>query len=142
VGNVTDFLGHIGGDDFVLITTPNRAEPIAAALIRNFDAESRAFYTAEDLQRGNLAATDRQGHPRTYPLVSLSIGIVSNHYRPIASVEEVSRVAAEVKHKAKAMPGSTYWSDRRTADDYAHANGRAHPTATSTSRGGGLGTTR
>ena len=123
-GNITDFLGHIGGDDFVLITTPDRAESIATALIRRFDTESRALYTDEDLQRGCLVATDRQGHPRTYPLVTLSIGIVSNHYRPIASVEEVSRVAAEVKRKAKAMPGSTFWSDRRTADDCAHVNGR------------------
>ncbi len=133
VGNITDFLGHIGGDDFVLITTPDRAEPIAAALIRRFDIESQLCYTAEDLDRGWLVATDRQGHPRTYPLVSLSIGIVTNHYRPISSTEEVSRIAAEVKRKAKGMPGSTYWSDRRTADDFAHVSGRAHPGASGAS---------
>lgn len=112
-GNVTDFVGHIGGDDFVIFTTPDRAEALCGELIRRFDIESRALYPAEDLRRGTLVARDRQGQEHAYPLVSLSIGVVTNQFHPITSTEEVSRIAAEVKHKAKEMPGSSYFVDRR-----------------------------
>jgi diguanylate cyclase (GGDEF)-like protein len=115
-GNLTDFVGHIGGDDFVLITTPERAEVICQALIRRFDQESRQLYTAEDLQRGMLNALDRQGNNHTWPLVSLSIAVVTNQLRPVTSIEQVSRTAAELKRKAKATPGSSYVIDRRRSE--------------------------
>jgi diguanylate cyclase (GGDEF)-like protein len=112
-GNMTDFLGHIGGDDFVIITTPDRVEALSTQLMHRFDTESRALYTDEDLRRGTLVAPDRRGEEHIYPLVSLSIGVVTNLYRPISNIEEVSRIAAEVKHKAKETPGSSCFVDRR-----------------------------
>lgn len=112
-GTITDFVGHVGGDDFVIFTTPDRIEPLCADLIRRFDTESRALYPAEDMARGTLVAQDRQGQERAYPLVSLSIGVVTNQFHPITSAEEVSRIAAEVKHQAKEQPGSAYFVDRR-----------------------------
>ncbi|HEY7832123.1 MAG TPA: response regulator [Ktedonobacterales bacterium] len=112
-GNITDFVGHIGGDDFVVFTSPDRIDALCADLIRRFDAQSRALYPDEDLARGTLVAEDRQGQTRTYPLVSLSIGVVTNLYHPLTNVEEISRLAAEVKHKAKELPGSGYFVDRR-----------------------------
>lgn len=115
-GNLTDFVGHIGGDDFVLITTPERTEALCQALIQRFDRESRLLYTADDLQRGMLIALDRQGNNHTYPLVSLSIAVVTNQLRPFTSIEQVSRTAAELKRKAKATPGSSYLIDRRRSD--------------------------
>jgi diguanylate cyclase (GGDEF)-like protein len=116
-GNVTDFLGHVGGDDFVVITTPERVELVCRELISQFDAQSRVLYTEEDLHRGTLNAPDRQGHMRAYPLVTISIGVVTNQHRPVASMEEVSRVAAEVKRKAKESPASSYFVDRRGSPD-------------------------
>jgi diguanylate cyclase (GGDEF)-like protein len=115
-GNLTDFVGHVGGDDFVVITTPDRTEAICQGLIQRFDQESRLLYTADDLQRGTLIALDRQGNNHTYPLVSLSIAVVTNQLRPFTSIEQVSRTAAELKRKAKAIPGSTYVVDRRRSD--------------------------
>lgn len=123
-GNMTDFLGHIGGDDFVIITTPDRLETLCTQLILRFDVESRGLYTEEDLRRGTLIAPDRRGEERIYPLVSLSIGVVTNLYRPITNIEEVSRIAAEVKHKAKEMPGSTCFVDRRGPGDDFLVNGQ------------------
>jgi diguanylate cyclase (GGDEF)-like protein len=116
-GNVTDFLGHVGGDDFVLITTPERLDFLCARLIDQFDVQSRALYTEDDLRRGALSALDRQGHQRLYPLVTLSIGVVTNQHRAISSMEEVSRVAAEVKRKAKEALASSYFVDRRGSSD-------------------------
>lgn len=120
-GNITDFVGHIGGDDFVIITTPDRVEPICLRLIALWERGSQAFYSAEDLERGTLTATDRQGQVQTYPLVGVSIGVVTNEHRPITTLEEVSRVAAEVKHKAKSMRGCSFYVDHRgpTHDDNA-----------------------
>jgi diguanylate cyclase (GGDEF)-like protein len=109
----TDFLGHIGGDDFVIITSPDRLDALCQDLIRRFDSESRQLYTPEDLRRGALVAPDRQGQEHVYPLVTLSIGVVTNQYRTITNIEEVSRIAAEVKRKAKETPGSSYFVDRR-----------------------------
>lgn len=116
-GNVTDFLGHVGGDDYVVITTPERADVLCRRLIQRFDAQSRTLYTEEDLRRGVLCAPDRQGHMRSYPLVTLSIGVVTNQHRPIGSMEEISRVAAEVKRKAKESLASSYFVDRRGSSD-------------------------
>ena len=112
-GNVTDFLGHVGGDDFVIITSPERVQTLCEQLISQFDEQSRGLYTQEDLTRGVLTGLDRQGNPRTYPLVTLSIGVVTNRHRPITSMEEVSRIAAEVKRKAKECLTSSYFIDRR-----------------------------
>ena len=114
LGNANDFLGHVGGDDFILLTTPARVEPLCQRIIARWDAESRACYSPDDLQRGTLIAVDRQGQRQTYPLVALSIGVVTNERRPIDSLAEVSRVAAEVKRAAKSIPGSSWYVDRRS----------------------------
>ena len=115
-GNINDFAGHIGGDDFVIITTPDKVERLCRTLIQRWKAESRPFYTPEDLQRGALVAVDRQGQVQTYPLCSISIGVVTNQHRPIVSMEEVSRIAAEVKARAKSLFGSHYYVDQRSSD--------------------------
>ncbi len=113
MGNEADFIGHVGGDDFVVATTPDRVEPMCTALIQAFEREQRVLYSEEDLRRGALITTDRQGTPGQYPLVGLAIGVVTNQYRPLASIEEVSRVAAEVKKKAKESERSAYYIDQR-----------------------------
>src|SRR5579872_64185 len=112
-GNVTDFVGHVGGDDFVIITIPDRVDPICRRIIACWDTESREQYNEEDRQRSAFIAKDRQGHQQTFPLVSVSVGVVTNMHRPLTSLEEVSHIAAEVKHKAKALHGSSYYVDHR-----------------------------
>lgn len=116
MGAVNDFIGHVGGDDFIVITDPAHTDPICERIIARWDAESRALYSPGDLARGTLIAVDRRGQRQIYPLVALSIGVVTNERRPITSLAEVSRVAAEVKHAAKSMPGSSWYADRRAND--------------------------
>ena len=116
-GNDDDFVGHIGGDDFVVITTPDRVDAVCRALLARWDSESVAHYSPEDAARGTLIATDRQSRPQVYSLVSVSIGVVTNQQRPVTSLEEVSRIAAEVKHKAKSLPGSNYHIDQRRTNE-------------------------
>src|SRR6266542_438721 len=72
-GNPDDFVGHIGGDDFVVITSPANAERIASAAIEQFDLLSPLFYDPATRKRGYIDAKDRQGRPTRYPFVSLSI---------------------------------------------------------------------
>ena len=109
-----DFLGHIGGDDFAVLTAPERAEPLCKALIARFDAEIVALYEHEDVRRGYISGLDRHGVLRRFPLMSLSVGVVSTRHRFFVSYEEVSQVAAEMKHVAKSKPGSSYALDMRS----------------------------
>ena len=107
-GNHDDFVGHIGGDDFVVITTPDRAEAISTHAIENFDLLAPLFYDATTRARGYIDAHDRQGRPTTFPFVSLSIGIVSTALHPITHVAEVAQRSVEPKKRGKELPGSAY----------------------------------
>jgi diguanylate cyclase (GGDEF)-like protein len=113
-GAPDDFLGHIGGDDFMIVTTPDRVGALCESIIQQWDAESRTLYAPADLARGRLEALDRQGRPQNFPLVCVSLGVVTNERRPITTIEEISQAAAEVKAKAKSSPGSGYYIDQRT----------------------------
>jgi diguanylate cyclase (GGDEF)-like protein len=107
-GNTDDFVGHIGGDDFVVITSPDRAEQIAGVAIKQFDLLSSLFYDPATRKRGYIDALDRQRRPARYPFVSLSIGIVSSARHPIQHVAEVAQRSVEPKKRAKDLPGSVY----------------------------------
>ena len=107
-GNYDDFVGHIGGDDFVVITTPDRAQPIAAHAIKNFDLLSPLFYDPAIRKIGYIDAVDRLGRATRYPFMSLSIGIVSTARHPIRHVAEVAQRSVEPKKRAKDTLGSNY----------------------------------
>lgn len=111
------FLGHIGGDDFVAIARGTEATIIALCdrLIERFDLQAPSLYDASDRERGYVEAVDRQGNRHTFPLVTLSIAIVSNERRRIADVWEASAIAAELKKRAKQAGRSSYCIDHRTA---------------------------
>jgi diguanylate cyclase (GGDEF)-like protein len=113
VGGPDDFIGHIGGDDFVVITTPERAEPMCQRLIRSFEETKTSFYAPEDLENGYIMAKNRQGHITRIPLLSVSIGVVSNEYRSINHVVQVGEIGAELKEYAKSLEGSNYVKDQR-----------------------------
>ena len=114
LGGVTDFVGHIGGDDFIIISTPERVAPICERIFNRWEAESPAYYSPADATRGTITARDRQGNRHEFPLVSISIGVVTNQRRRITTKEEVSRIAAEVKYQAKTMPGDSCFIDQRS----------------------------
>lgn len=106
-------MGHIGGDDFVVISTPEQAEPIAQQVIQAFDSSVPQYYGEADRARGYVQVTDRQGNTVNAPLVSVSIAIVANDQRILEHPLQVADVAAEVKRYVKTLPGSRYAFDRR-----------------------------
>lgn len=107
------FCGHVGGDDFVIITRADAVEEICQTIITDFDRRRGAFYSPEDRRRGYITATDRRGQTQQFPLVSLSIGVVTTRRRALKDEWEVSHIAAEVKKKAKSLAGSAYYIDQR-----------------------------
>jgi len=109
------FVGHVGGDDFVLITTPDRAEAVCNSVTRLFGRCILAAYDARDRQRGYIDGKDRDGAPRRFPLVSISLAIV-DCLGP-CQLADIVRRAAEMKKFAKSKPGNVYVRDRRIRPD-------------------------
>jgi diguanylate cyclase (GGDEF)-like protein len=109
------FVGHVGGDDFVLVVPESDAEDIARLVVRSFDAKVPWVYDTEDRERGFIVRTDRRGVEMTLPFVTVSIGIVPVTTARFADAVAVSRAAAEVKEIAKRRDGSSWAVDRRQA---------------------------
>ena len=107
------FVGHIGGDDFVVLTRPDDAEALAGAIARRFDDAIAALYDAADRARGSIEARDRRGHLRNIPFATVSIGIVNVPPGRFEGATAAARAAAEVKEVAKRQHGSTWAVDRR-----------------------------
>ena len=107
------FVGHIGGDDFVLLARADEAESLAEGITRRFDERIRALYDAEDRARGWIEARDRRGRLRRFPVATVSIGIVNVPPGRFKGATAAARAAAEVKEVAKRMPGSAWAVDRR-----------------------------
>ncbi|MBI5015141.1 MAG: response regulator [Deltaproteobacteria bacterium] len=114
VGNPDDLVGHIGGDDFVVVTTPDRAVDVADRIIAGFDRIMPLYYDAADRSRGYLVTEGRRGVRTEFPVVTLSIAIVTNETREFHHAAEISDVAAQLKRYAKAKPGSLWVKDQRT----------------------------
>ncbi|NLO90379.1 MAG: response regulator [Elusimicrobia bacterium] len=114
-GSSLDFIGHIGGDDFIVVTSFDRAEELAARIAKTYDSVAPSFYTEEDRKRGYILGEDRQGQKQHFPFLSISIGVVHNKTRKITSLGQISQIGAELKHIAKmnSGPGSCYIMDRR-----------------------------
>lgn len=112
-GNDDDFLGHIGGDDFVFLTTPQKIDVLCQTILERFADGIRGFYKKEDLERGYFIAQNRKGEMEQFPLISISIAVVSNQHRPLSSIAEISRIASEVKKLAKSKTGNHYVVDQR-----------------------------
>ncbi len=107
------FIGHIGGDDFVVILTPDREESYARAFISEFDRIMPTYYNEEDQKRGFIRVTNRRGDFEEFPLMSCSVAACNNLHRSYTSLGEIARDAAEVKAFLKTQPGSHYLRDRR-----------------------------
>jgi hypothetical protein len=89
------------------------AEDIARRVIRAFDETVPSFYSEQDLKRGYVTAVDRRGQVIRFPLITISIGIVTNAHRTIENHWVVGEIAAQVKRRAKDLPGSSYYLDQR-----------------------------
>ena len=112
-GTPQDFVGHIGGDDFIIVTLPERSEEIAREIIDMFDRDIRKLYNAQDLRQGYIETRDRRGTLNRFPIMSLSIAIISNEQRPLENYAQIGEAAAELKRYAKSIGGSVYVKDKR-----------------------------
>ncbi|HEX7586849.1 MAG TPA: response regulator [Anaerolineae bacterium] len=112
-GTKTDFIGHVGGDDFVAISIPDCAASIAQEVIDRFDAAVPGFYDDEARANGYTVVRDRTGKIIHASFVAVSIAIVTNARRDLDHPLQVATLAAEVKQHIKARPGSHFGFDRR-----------------------------
>jgi len=112
-GGEEDFIGHIGGDDFILITTPERYEKICDAVLSAFDRKIPGFYDPEDRQRGGIQGTNRRGEKVSFPIMTICIAVVTNQRRKLKNHIQVGEIAAEMKNFAKASGKSIYVVDKR-----------------------------
>ncbi len=112
-GAADDFVGHIGGDDFVIVATHERFRAICEAVIAAFDASILAFYDEEDRRTASITSRDRRGQVKVFPVLALSICAVDSRHLDRADSIRVGEIAAELKHYAKTIAGSTLVVDQR-----------------------------
>jgi len=115
-GNSDDFIGHIGGDDFVVVTLPKSADNICKEIISEFEQKSPSFYNDIDRKNGYTISHDRQGKEQKIPLLSVSIGVVTNEARKIEHVAQIGEIGAELKSYAKKLERSNYVKDQRKTE--------------------------
>ncbi len=113
VGSRNDFVGHIGGDDFVFVTHPKRVKKICEEIIRKFESNIPSFYDRKDIERGYIELMDRRGNIVRYPILSVSIGVATNSTMILESHIRVAEVASKMKNFAKTFPGCSYKIDKR-----------------------------
>jgi diguanylate cyclase (GGDEF)-like protein len=112
-GNEDDFVAHIGGDDYMIVTTPANADVIGSTMVERFDRMIRDFYDPEDREQGFIDSFDRRGNRQRFPIMTISMVIVTNEKRQIEHHGQLSQIAAELKKFAKNMEGSVCVKDRR-----------------------------
>jgi diguanylate cyclase (GGDEF)-like protein len=113
LGNPEDFVGHIGGDDFIAITTPDKVDSICSAIIKSFDKKILKFYSPKDQTKGYITGEDRQGNMNKFPIMTITIGVVTNTKRKFGHKGQIAAVGAELKKYIKPLEGSNYIIDRR-----------------------------
>ncbi len=112
-GGPNAFVGHIGGDDFVVLTEDSLMDAVCQSIIEEFDKIAPQFYNEEDRKKGYITGKNRQGNEIKIGLLSISIGIVSSAAQKITHVAEVSEIGAELKKYAKGIEKSVYVRDQR-----------------------------
>jgi GGDEF domain-containing protein len=108
------FIGHIGGDDFIFIIPYNSIPSVCGEIVATFDLLAPYQYSEQDRRAGYFFGKDRRGHLDRVPLMTLSIGVVTNLRRTLTSARQASQLATEMKTYAKSLPGSVYTVDRRS----------------------------
>jgi len=112
-GTSEDFLGHIGGDDFVIICDPERVHTICNKIIEEFDQGISGYYDPEDVKKGFIVSIDRNDNPAIFGIMTLSIAVVNTDRTLIMEPKEVALKVAELKQYAKSFSKSIYIMDRR-----------------------------
>lgn len=110
------FVGHIGGDDFIFVVPLEAVPEICSEIVSVFDTLIPYQYSEQDRRAGYFFGKDRRGQLHRVPLMTVSIGVVTNERRTFTHAAQMSELATEMKSYAKTLPGSVYTIDRRTDD--------------------------
>jgi PleD family two-component response regulator len=113
LGSKEDFVGHIGGDDFVLVSDPTRAEFVAKYIIDEFDKGALFLLNEDDVKRGYFEVRNRQGEIARVSLMSITIALVVSTDNKIEHFAEINDIASELKKYGKNMKGSCVIKERR-----------------------------
>ncbi|HOX16202.1 MAG TPA: HAMP domain-containing protein, partial [Smithellaceae bacterium] len=116
------FLGHIGGDDFVVIGKPEHIQSICKRLVNDFEGRILSFYATEDAQNGYFIGKNRQGIVQKFPLITVTAAIVTDDGSRFKNPLDMARLVAELKEYAKMMPGSNY-----VTEEYVEKRKLSHP---------------
>ncbi|MEN6468017.1 MAG: HAMP domain-containing protein [Smithella sp.] len=116
------FLGHIGGDDFVVIGPPDRVESICQRLVTDFENRILSFYAPQDAENGYFIGKNRQGITQKFPLITVTAAIVTDDGSRFKNPLDMARLVAELKEYAKMMPGSNY-----VTEEYVEKRKSSHP---------------
>jgi diguanylate cyclase (GGDEF)-like protein len=100
-GAGSEFIGHIGGDDFLIITTPEAAVPLRDRLIERFNEEVVTFYNFKDRERGFVELVDAEGNKQQAALMTLAAGVIYHDTVPFADIREITEVAAEARRRSQ-----------------------------------------
>jgi len=111
------FVGHVGGDDFVIVLSSDLEEVFARQFIEDFDRILPTYYSEEDQKKGFVRVKNRRGKMESFPLMSCSVAACTNLYYEYRTLGEIAQDAAEVKAFLKTQPGSHYLRDRRAAPE-------------------------
>jgi diguanylate cyclase (GGDEF)-like protein len=112
-GNRNDFIGHIGGDDFIIISSLDKYNEICRMIIDDFDKKILHLYNEEDRINKYIVTKDRLGRYKKFPIMTISIAVITNEHNKYDNYLQIAEVAAEVKKYVKSLPGSNYLKDRR-----------------------------
>jgi len=115
-GSKSDFIGHVGGDDFVLITEPDCAEDLGRRIIEVFDTGVIDLHDADDAKKGFLKVEGRGGEIKRFPLITLTVALVADAKGRFQHPAQLSDTMAELKRYGKTMQSSVLVLERRTAD--------------------------
>ena len=113
IQNSDNFIGHIGGDDFIAITGKADYDWVCKNIIAEFDKFAITYYNEIDAERGFVEVANRKGIIEQIPLTSISIAVVEVDYNHFKSTLDIGEIGAQVKHQAKKVLGSTYVINRR-----------------------------
>ena len=127
-GNKDDFIGHIGGDDFAFITTPDKYVSVCRNFISEFNSIMPFHYSAADRAKGYVIARNRAHKIKNIPLMSVSVAVVNrNKDSEYKNLIEINERVAEVKHYLKGFEGSKFMADRRSEPKSSGAEKRQLP---------------
>lgn len=108
-----NFIGHIGGDDFIAIVEDSDYEKICQNIIIEFDKNIKKYFSEDDIAKGYLEVPNRKGIIEEFPLTTISVGVVEVDPGRFHNTLEIGEAGAQVKHLSKTISGSTYVIDRR-----------------------------